>query len=70
LPPPLPALPACRPPLPPKTRGAAGRSSLRASERDGNSATVSHHSLPAYRQPGLLCTSRNFAQSSKFLGKK
>ncbi len=23
-----------------------------------------------YRQPGLLCTPRNFAQSSKFLGKK
>jgi hypothetical protein len=22
------------------------------------------------RQPGLLCTPRNFAQSSKFLGKK
>ncbi len=22
-----------------------------------------------YRQPGLLCTPRNFAQSSKFLGK-
>jgi hypothetical protein len=24
----------------------------------------------AYRQPGLLCTPQNFAQSSKFLGKK
>jgi hypothetical protein len=23
-----------------------------------------------YRQPGLLCTPQNFAQSSKFLGKK
>jgi serine/threonine protein kinase len=23
----------------------------------------------SYRQPGLLCTSRNFAESSKFLGK-
>jgi hypothetical protein len=23
-----------------------------------------------YRQPGLLCTPRNFAQSSKFLGEK
>ncbi len=26
-------------------------------------------SLPSYRQPGLLCTPRNFAQSSIFLGK-
>jgi hypothetical protein len=26
--------------------------------------------LSTYRQPGLLWTSRNFAQSSKFLGKK
>jgi hypothetical protein len=25
---------------------------------------------PTYRQPGLLCTPRNFARSSKFLGKK
>jgi hypothetical protein len=26
--------------------------------------------LRTYRQPGLLCTPRNIAQSSKFLGKK
>jgi hypothetical protein len=59
-----------------------GRSTLKATyfEQERNSwvffshtsTYIEAHSIRdiLYRQPGLLCTSRNFAHNSKFLGKK